>query len=108
MKRLIIAFSFLISLSICFGCNPATHSIKFDCDYSKKEIVETKEGAVEIANYFLVQCSTTNYYKDSVFVEQLENGDFQVSFKVKGRQIPDDILLIVRKDDGCVAVILQE
>ena len=105
MRQIFSTITFLMILYICFGCDPTMNNMKFDCTYSKNEIVKTKEEAVEIANYFLEQIADTNYYKDSVTVEQYNEGDYRISFKVKDLIMPSIILLYVRKDDGCVARI---
>ena len=105
MNNLILKFSLLLILLISFGCGPAMHNIKFDCTYSKSEIVTTKENAIEIATNFLEQRSTTGYYRDSVSVEQYDNGDYHVSFIKKDFVMPPIISLMVRKDDGCVAIV---
>ena len=106
MKQVLFTITFFMFIYICFGCNPATHNMKFDCTYSKNEIVNTEEKAIEIANYFLEQNSdTTNYYKDSVTVNQDNDGDYRITFKIKDLVMPPIILLYVRKDDGCVAII---
>jgi hypothetical protein len=105
MRQIFLTISSLMILITSFGCNPAMHNMKFDCTYSKNEIVTTKEDAVEIANYFLEQIADTNYYKDSVTVDQYNEGNFRISFKRKDLVMPPTILLYVRKDDGCVAII---
>jgi hypothetical protein len=109
--QLIFSFLLLTILSICIGCNStnlAKHYIKYDCTNSKNEIVGTKEEAVEIANYFLEQSADINYYKDSVTVIQNEDGDYQVSFPKKDFSLPGIIMLMVRKDDGCIALLPSE
>ena len=105
MRQIILTISLLMILVMGFGCNPAMHNMKFDCTYSKNEIVKTKEEAVKIANYFLEQIADTNYYKDSVTVDQYNEGDYRISFIKKDLVKPPTILLYVRKDDGCVAIM---
>lgn len=90
------------------GCSQSTQHIKFDCENSKNEIVKSKEDAIGIAIQFLNKEGKENYYKDSVSVFIDEEGNYNVSFIINDRIIPDNTMLIVRKNDGCVAKLLFE
>jgi|WetSurMetagenome_2_1015567.scaffolds.fasta_scaffold05842_3 hypothetical protein len=105
MRQIILTILLFMILVVGFGCNPTMHNMKFDSSYSKNEIVKTKEEAVEIANYYLEQKADTNYYKDSVTVNQYDDGDYRISFKRIDLVMPSIILLYVREDDGCVSLI---
>jgi|WetSurMetagenome_2_1015567.scaffolds.fasta_scaffold820276_2 hypothetical protein len=107
-KQIIVTIALLIVLLFLLNCSSSLSTLKYDCTYSKNEIVETKEDAIAIAILFLDKKGQEDYYKDSVFVDTDEDGNFNVSFKIKEQVLPGITMLSVRKKDGCVALFMLE
>jgi hypothetical protein len=101
MNRIFIAFIGLISLS----CQSARIERTYDCSLSSSHRIDSEREAIEIATAYLNHQGRSNgFIKDSVQVFNNDTTFYEVSFLTTQWQtiLPPNVLLLVRKSDGCV------
>ncbi len=101
MNRIFITLISLIAIS----CQSARIERTYDCSWSVAHRIDSEKEAIEIAAAYLNHQGRSNgFIKDSVQVFASDTTFYEVSFLRTQWQtiLPPNILLMVRKSDGCI------
>ena len=104
-----ILFPFLCIILI--ACQSKQIQLTFDCSHSKLQPIESEEEAIKIGIGYLNSKRQSKYiYEDSVRVFHSLNDStiYEIGFLRKEMVLPPYILLLIRKEDGCVEQALLE
>lgn len=109
MKTLFSLLILWLLSSFIFSCytRPITTGWRFDCLQEIQKPVTLPQQAIELAITYLNSKGITNYLRDSTRVQDDDPGIYWVIFKKDNWEtvLPSELVVVVRKRDGCAAFV---